>query len=234
MKKVFLPISFIFCLSLCFAEDESVSFSANKNVTILNKEEPSSEKIMPKMDIELRFYLPSLVDNTTGTNPYMKLRNYEESLKVNKSVSFMMEGRGEITTINKFSFVYGFGCSSYVETETSDNHKYTSLDVSLGVGIYCRPFFETYSLTGTYLFFYPIFNLPVYVLDDITNTTAYGANDYYWKIAADLGYTFSVFDYFTCSPYMRSIIGWLDEDLDVALDFGFTIGYYFHDKHYFH
>ena len=80
MKKVFLPISFIFCLSLCFAEDESVSFSANKNVTILNKEEPSSEKIMPKMDIELRFYLPSLVDNTTGTNPYMKLRNYEESL----------------------------------------------------------------------------------------------------------------------------------------------------------
>lgn len=76
--------------------------------------------------------------------------------------------------------------------------------------------------------------MPVYVLDDITNTTAYGTNDYYWKIAADLGYTFSVFDYFTCSPYMRSIIGWLDGDLDVALDFGFTIGYYFHDKNYFH
>lgn len=232
MKKNILFITLIFTLwMMCFAENESLNNSINiEDISIIK--EKKKDKKMPKMDIDFRFYLPSLAGITTGNNPYMKLRNNENSLNVTNSISFMLEGRGEIATINKVSFAFGFGCEGYVEIQTNDEHRYSAFEISLGAGVYYRPFFEKYSLSGSYLFVYPVFNLPVYVLDDSTNSVAYGANDYYWKIATDLGYSLSIFDIVTFSPYMRTIIGWLDGDVDVGLDFGFTVGFYFHDRNY--
>lgn len=66
--------------------------------------------------------------------------------------------------------------------------------LTLGSGVYYRPFFDKNALSGLYLFLYPIFNLPVYVFDDSTNSFAYEANDYYWKIATDLGYSLCYID----------------------------------------
>ena len=229
MKKVFL----LFCLSflsLCFAEENIISDFTEEHNTAITEEK--KYKKMPKMDIDFRFYLPSLVGNTTGSNSYLKLRNYENYKNVNKSISFMVEGKGEIATINKFSFAFAFGGFSYVETLTNDEHMYGSIGLTLGSGVYYRTFFEKNALSGLYLFLYPIFNLPVYVFDYSTNSFAYEANDYYWKIATDLGYSLAILDILTISPYMRSIIGLTDGDINVALDFGFTVGIYFHDRNY--
>lgn len=52
------------------------------------------------------------------------------------------------------------------------------------------------------------------------------------EIATDLGYSLAILDILTISPYMRNIIGWTDGDINVALDFGFTVGIYFHDRNY--
>lgn len=178
-------------------------------------------------DVDLRFYLPSVLQNVTGNSSYLKFReNYET---VEKVTNFQMEGRGSFASLGKFTFAYALGSSGYIESEIIDNHKYTYIGAILGCGVYFQPFIETtHSLSGVYVFIYPIYELPFYVIDDVKNKTAFKENDYRWKSAFDFGYSIVVFDIFSLSPYMRTIFGVTKENkVKNGLDFGFSLGIYF-------
>ncbi len=194
----------------------------------------SSKNIPPKMDLDFRFYLPSLLGFTCGDNAFMKFReNYEQ---VSKSSSFMAEVRGDIFSIGSFSFVWGAGINGYLEKQTSDNNEYSFMASSLGAGVYFHPLGQkSLSLTGLYFFIYPIYSVPFYVYDNKNHTLAYDKNEFYWRAALDFGYNIAVLQTITVSAYMRQEFAWTSSDVKMCLDFGITLGLYLHDpKYYFY
>lgn len=250
MKKIFVFLTYVIFTSFAFANEKSdltkidkvpneifrekISGKENGTNDVSNESIDFSKtevKVPPKQDWDLRFYLPSLFGTITGKNSYMQFR--EDYTKVNKNICFEGESRGDIATVGNFSFSWSAGFNAYIEQQTQDINNYTFIGLSTGAGVYYHLRAEAFSLTGLYVFVYPVYNIPLYVINDATGKASYKDNGYYWKIAWDLGYTLALLDSITVSPYIRNSYGWTSSGCDFGLDFGIAVGLYFHDPNYY-
>ena len=258
MKKLFLPL-FIFSLTFTafsmeteeelpgtaivtsetvglFSEKENSESeevnSENQNETL--DETVEKAKVPIQMDFELRTYLiPSSMGYVAGSGAYMKLR--EDYSLVSDSYSFVVEDRVSFADINNFSFATAFSLNGYMEYDTTDENKYYCFSASLGGGVYYH-FFKEYdlSLTGMYVYLYPIYSLPFCILNnkDAGRVLDYSANDFAWKVAAEIGLTANIFT-ISLSPYMRTALAWTKSGkVKAAVDFGISIGLYIPDRYY--
>ncbi len=185
-------------------------------------------------DFEFRFYsIPSAMGFTAGSGSYMKLR--EDYTVVTKAFNLFMDNRVSFANVNNFSFATGFALDLYTESTTSDGSRYLSFSLSLGAGAYYHFYKGTkFALTGMYVYLYPLYSLPLCLVANKGdgNTVDYSANDFAWKVAAEMGLTGKLSS-FTLSPYMRTAIAWTKSGtVKGAIDFGLSIGLYIPDKNY--
>lgn len=192
-----------------------------------NSKENASSYKWPKMDCDVKFYLPSGMGMVSGSNSFLQLRENWES--VEQCSNIFGEARGDILPIgNNFSFAWGFGFGSYFDVKTTDGEKHTSINLSLGAGVYYHPYrIINDPLTtqrGLCLFLYPMYQVPVYK----TCSNSFLK----WKSAVDVGYNLVLFDSITVYPYLRSIFAWTDQGAKGYLDFGVALGIFFPDYKY--
>ena len=208
MKKYFLisAIALLFSMPV-FSQEEIVT------------QEELVTNAKNKMDLDFRFYLPSIFGNVTGSNSFLGLReNYKD---VESCINLMIESRGTIVSSKKLSFSWAFGMGSYIENNKTGENLF-SINMSLGAGLYYRPFkTPDYPLNGFCFYLYPAYQIPVYK----ENSSSYLA----WKTAFDLGYNMTLLNCITIYPYIRNIFGWNSGDFRYGFDCGISIGLYIHD-----
>ncbi len=240
MKKLLAFFPLLMCLS-GFAQTPENMWSGSDNTTVEDSA-PESESDFPslsewsetrkestykypKMDLDMKIYLPSLLGSVTGENPYLHLR--EDWASVSKCTNFFIETRGDILPVGDFSFSWSFGFNAYIESRAMPpDRDYTYMGVSLGAGVYYDPWFSQYptSMHGLCLYLYPMYELPFYWNSDEKFVN--------WKCAADIGVNIIAMDIITIYPYMRDIIAWTKDGVKVGMDFGIAIGVYLPDFKY--
>lgn len=232
MKKLFLFILPVFFVGLCFAQEAEISeFDDGKAVgseIIENEEILDTVEIAPvaekkerkKLDVDFRFYLPSLFRLVTGDNPLFGLR--ENSNEVNSCFQFMIESRFSIASINILTLSWSFGAGAYIENNNNPDTNLQSLNLSLGFGGYFHiKDIPTYPLSGLTVYLYPVYQVPVY---------SFGSKPYFsWKCAVDCGFNFAFLEVISIYPYFRQIMAFNSETFGYGFDFGVAVGFYFHD-----
>jgi len=240
MKKIFALIPLIVCLG-AFAQTPDLAIPTTDNAPI--EEFPTESEVQtsseysssqeksaykyPKMDGGLKFYLPSWLGMVSGNNPFIQVR--EDYQAVEDCSNIFVESRGDILSIgNDFSFAWSIGFGSYFDSKTTDGNKYTTFNISTGVGMYYHPYSITkdplVSMRGLCAFLYPLYQIPVY------NTCP--DSFVKWKSAFDIGYNLVLIDAITVYPYMRTIGAWTKTGFQPYIDFGIAIGIYFPDFKY--
>lgn len=237
MKKNLSLILILFVCSFCFAQeaDENVLntnskktnektetlLQATKNNVRVTVEEiiPESENKVFSPNVNLIFYLPSLLGEVTGNSTYMGLR--QDSSVVTSGTNFLLEGKVDIKTIWRIGFSWAFGLNPYFETAVSNgDNLYSGLGLTLGAGVHFHPFYkDAPCISGLSFYFYPMYKQ--YIVFS-------GSNFINWKLAWDLGYNFTLANTFTVYPYMRRTYGFTNDAVLKSLDFGIAIGIYFH------
>ncbi len=242
MKKLLAFIPILMCLS-GFAQSSEDVRSDYEDITVedsapesesdfpslseWSEERKESAYKYPKMEGDLKYYLPSVLGMVSGNNPFIQLReNYEA---VEDCTNIFVESRGDILSVGKdLSFAWSLGFGSYFDSKTTDGNKYTTINLSAGAGMYYHPFNtakDTFvSMRGLCVFLYPIYQIPVY------NTCP--DSFVKWKSAFDIGYNLVLIDAITVYPYMRTIGAWTKTGFQPYLDFGIAIGVYFPDYKY--
>lgn len=202
----------------------SVEFDSNDSGDANTFTDKTETYKYPKMDFDLKFYLPSILGMVTGENPYLQLRKDYENVK--NGINVFVESRGDIVSFDKnLSVAWSFGFGSYFEANNDVN--YTSINLTLGAGIYFHPYVKEQTFTsqhGFALFLHPMYQVPVY--KDSPESFVK------WKSAWDIGFNLVVFDFVTVYPYMRNILAWTNDGFKPYLDFGFAIGTFFPDNNY--
>lgn len=207
MKKVFIIFCLFFMSFLSFSQDIKIKENYK----------------YPRLDLDFRFYLPTILGHVTGRNPYLCMR--EDIDAVDSCTNFMIETRGTVATVKNITFAVSFGGGGYVENNKDKDTNLSSVNLSLGAGMYLHLFKSpTYPLNGLCFFLYPVYQIPVYT----ENHEPYLK----WKTAIDVGYTFTLIDSITIYPYVRNIFAWNSKEFRYGFDCGVSIGFYIHDNAY--
>ena len=166
----------------------------------------------------ISYYAPSWFSIASGKGNFST--NLEEASS-KASLLVPLEFRIAVWKRNHLSLV-----SSFVPALYAENHHPSSLNLSVGTGIFYNKFLGGSStvspLSGSYLMFYPV--------NDISVITGGSKPSYQWKLATDLGYALAI----TPAPiplylggYFRWIVGWQNSRPFHAIDFGVTAGMLF-------
>lgn len=174
-----------------------------------------------KMDLDFKIYLPTALGFVTGNNPYLGLR--ENVDEVDSCTNFMVETRGSIVSVNKFTFSWSFGMGAYIENNKNHDTDLFSLNLSTGCGVYYHPFkSETFPLNGFCCYLYPAYQIPVYTQNFKPFLD--------WKTGVDIGYNLTILNTITIYPYLRNMFAWNSTDFRYGFDCGIAVGIYFHDN----
>jgi hypothetical protein len=169
-----------------------------------------------KMDIDFKYYLPSVLGHVTGNNSFFGLREDWES--VDDCTNFLVEGRGTILTFEKITYSWSFGMGGYIENNKNHDEDLLSLNMSLGAGIFLHIFdIPTFSLNGLCFYLYPMYQVPIY--------TQKAKSYLKWKSAIDVGYNITLLNCISVYPYFRNIIGWNSKETRYNFDCGVAIGF---------
>lgn len=185
-----------------------------------------SKKKDPKLDIDFRYYaIPTINGVVAGYNTDFSFMDCDTERLAN--VIFSCEGRGDIVTVNDFSFAFAMGGGTYGDfcVDREDNHSFMAF--SLGAGVYYNKW-NDYSLTGPCFFLYPMYQFIV----NYDSCRKDCKPLWKWSAAWDLGYTFTVFDSLTVYPFFRNILSFNKKQIQYNYDLGIALGFYFHDRNY--
>ena len=177
---------------------------------------PKSGRDFPTFAIS--YYAPSWFSIASGKGNFSA--NLEET-SPEESLLIPLEFKIAVCQWQRLSLV-----SSLIPALHAENHHPSSLNLSVGVGIFYNTFLDRTStvspLSGSYLMFYPI--------NDISVINGGSKPLYQWKLATDLGYALAV----TPAPiplylggYFRWIVGWQNSHPFHSIDFGMTVGMLF-------
>ena len=237
MKKIFLSAILFLSAFVFYAQENTIEVKA-ENLVIQTEENLSDEKLsenventaneVPKAgrDVSVLLYaMPSWFGIETQGASFMKFRKDSENVQTLFNISG--EVRGNIVTVKNFTFAWAAGLEAYSELKTSDGNKFSTLNACAGAGVYLNsdPSFD-FSLDGVYLFFYPLYYMPVVVANHTSNECIWGQydkNGYAWKMAVEFGRTFNFLSY-NFSPCLRCIPGWTKEG-NFNMGFGFALSF---------
>lgn len=176
-------------------------------------------------DFELMFSTPSLTGLVCGKNTFLgQTQDYEN---ISGGFNYSIQGFGEIVSVGKFTFAYSPAMNFYTQKFKNSNEKDFQLGLSLGAGVFFNNWEsftsqgkEILPLTGTCVFLYPLYELPVINI---------GEKPYWsYKYAFEAGFNYT-FKKFSIYPYFRTI-GMLQKKENIpgiAFDLGILIGIYF-------
>ncbi len=224
MKKIITLLLTSLCFAFSFGQNlEFSNDMQNQDVTKINSLE--AKKNPPKMDIDIKFYLPSCSGIVTGNNVFSSLN--VDSSDLGEIIKFMIEGRMEIYSFNDYlTFSLSLASGGLVEGPKASNPgtEHTSLNGSLGCGLYFHPAGDIQcALSGLCVYFYPLYDIPLY---------REGDSLIQWKSAFDLGFSFNFLNVVSIYPYSRMICSW-QENLRISFDVGVALGAYLFDRNYY-
>lgn len=169
-------------------------------------------------DGDFKFYTSSLFGHVAGNNAYLGMRENKDEL--DDCYTGFIETRFSTVSIKNFTLSCSFALGPYVDYG-KDSSSVTSMNLSLGGGFYYhnKP---SFLLTGFTFYLYPVYQISIYSPENYEPYLK-------WKIASDVGYTFTIFNSLTVYPYVRNIIGWNDKEFRYGFDCGIALGIYFPD-----
>lgn len=164
------------------------------------------------------YYAPSWFSIASGKGNFSASL---EEVSQKESLLIPLEFRIAVWQWNHLSLV-----SSIVPALYAENHLPSSLNLSVGAGIFYNKFLGGTStvspLSGSYLMFYPV--------NDISVIDGGSKPPYQWKLATDLGHALAI----TPAPiplylggYFRWMVGWQNSRPFHSIDFGLTVGMLF-------
>jgi hypothetical protein len=166
-------------------------------------------------DFIIQGYLPTVPGFSVG-NYNQEIYKLEDG-QFDWFKNFCGEVRIDILTKGRWTLSAGFLCGGFVSSQVD------SMNFSLGVGLYHKNKPEAFNLTGTCLYFYPMYLLPIMF--------NYQPLYYKWKSAWDIGYNFC-FEYLSLYLFQRNIFLFSAKEFKVVPEIGLAIGMYF-PKHSF-
>lgn len=160
-------------------------------------------------DMTIQFYPPSLPGFSNGIkNTVFGFQN--NFINPKYFLSGDIESRFLVYKYKKLSLA-----TSFMSGFAVDDLSNFAIKISTGFGAYYN-FKPESTLTGAYLFVYPMFGLPVYTKSSYIVTN--------WRIAMDLGFSAEIVRYVSVSLFLRNTFAWYTNDFLILPDVGLAIG----------